>query len=134
VNRIKKVKLITHRFEGEQMRDGRNWKLTAPIVFMVNDVIHTIPAGFKTDLTTLIGEGKHTICAVIHDYLYWIGIYSRRESDIILLKCCKLRGTWKCRRGWIYAGLRLGGWAAWCNHRKQKHCLKNVLGGNNETI
>ncbi len=62
-----KISLYTAEFSGRQLPDGKNWIVEQPINFQVGDVVYTVPVGFQTDLTTLISEGRHTICAVIHD-------------------------------------------------------------------
>jgi len=89
-----------------------------------------IPIGFKTDLASipqifrsLIPQlGKHMRAAVAHDFIYSGSVrdWTRAEADRLFLDAmvaCKVPG-WK--RWLMYLGVRVGGWIAWRNARKEK--------------
>lgn len=88
-----------------------------------------IPRGFVTDYASvprffqrLIPQrGKYSPAAVIHDFLYWTGIYSRAESDkIAFLELSRRLGVGFLDRVILYLGVRIGGWVAWRMYRKSK--------------
>lgn len=66
----------------------------------------TVPKGYVTDFASVprypiifwaTGDTAHK-AAVIHDYLYQLGKYSRKVADDVLLEAMKLTGiaTWRC--------------------------------------
>ncbi len=87
-----------------------------------------VPIGFKTDLGSIPvilqnifpKDGLAMFGYILHDYLYFTGIYTRSESDDILEESMKTLGVSWWRRKSVRAGLRLGGWVAWNKHRNRK--------------
>lgn len=88
-----------------------------------------VPQGFRTDFASVprlalifsvLGDIAHQ-ASVIHDWLYYAGLYMRRESDLILLEAMKETGIATWRRYPIYWGVRMGGWKPWNDHRKANH-------------
>lgn len=92
----------------------------------------TVPIGFETDFASvprigwiyaLLGDIAHEP-AVIHDWLYYSAISSRKDSDDILLEAMtSIHIGW--RRYPIYWGVRLGGELAWNSHRKAGHSVND---------
>lgn len=90
----------------------------------------TVPVGFYTDFASVprfmpiayacLGDTAHEP-AVVHDWLYYAAITTREEADKILLEAMLAwkMPSWRCYP--IYWGVRLGGWAAWDQHRKDGH-------------
>lgn len=87
----------------------------------------TVPVGFKTDFASvprigiiyaMLGDTAHEP-AVVHDWLYYSGLISRKESDQVLLEAMAVIGLPAWRRWPIYWGVRMGGWYAWNDHRKK---------------
>lgn len=89
-----------------------------------------VPLGFYTDFASvprwmpimysLLGDTAHEP-AVIHDWLYYMGETTRENADDILLEAMKVKGMPMYRAYPIYWGVRVGGWAAWNQHRKDGH-------------
>lgn len=90
----------------------------------------TVPIGFYTDFASvprwmplmyaLVGDTAHAP-AVIHDWLYYSAfVPNRKDADLVLLEAMRVWGmsAWRCQT--IYWGVRLGGWAAWNNHRRNE--------------
>jgi hypothetical protein len=91
---------------------------------LVKEVI-TVPVGFHTDFASvprlgivyaLLGDRAHEP-AVVHDFLYYAGMTTRKMADDILLEAMGVMGLPFWQRWPIYAGVRVGGWAAWNAHR-----------------
>lgn len=86
----------------------------------------TVEIGFKTDLGSIPQllqgiipkDGKGSYPFIIHDKLYREGKYSRKICDEVLIEACKVTGVWWWRRVLIREGLRVGGWVAYNNYRK----------------
>lgn len=108
--------------------DGRNWRvvnLFRYISTMLGRII-TIPAGRVTDLAStprLVWNifppfGKYTGAAVVHDELYTTGEATREQADAVLLEAMETEGVGFFTRHTIYRAVRLFGWAAWNEHRK----------------
>jgi hypothetical protein len=95
-----------------------------------SDLAHytfTVPIGFFTDFSSVprflplvyacLGDTAHQP-AVLHDWLYYAALTSRRQADEILLEAMKTYEMSPWRYYPIYWGVRAGGWAAWDEHRK----------------
>lgn len=87
----------------------------------------TVPIGFYTDfasvprlglLYSLLGNYAHQP-AVIHDWLYYSALTTRKIADEILLEAMRDIGLSALKYWPIYWGVRLGGWHAWTDHRKK---------------
>lgn len=112
--------------------DGEDllFELLEPFRYWIDELhdgpVIELPAGFRTDFASiprlfwniLPPWGKYGKAAVIHDWLYKSGVFSRERSDEIFLEAMKLLGVSTAVRYIIYYGVRLGGWIAWSGHRK----------------
>jgi hypothetical protein len=92
-----------------------------------------VPVGFYTDFASvprlgviyaMLGDCAHEP-AVIHDWLYYTGLTDRETSDDILLEAMGVKGISRWKRYPIWWGVRLGGWVAWRDHRKQGHSIND---------
>lgn len=89
-----------------------------------DEIIH-VPEGFVTNFASvprifwpLIGPiDEHGKAAVIHDYCYSQGAYSKRRSDDIFLEAMEVLNVSKWKRFCIYWAVRLFGWFAWYRSR-----------------
>jgi hypothetical protein len=91
--------------------------------------IFTVPVGFYTDFASvprlgivyaLLGDRAHEP-AVIHDWLYYCAITTRKMADDILMEAMEVINLPWYQRYPILLGVRIGGWAAWNEHRKAGH-------------
>jgi hypothetical protein len=102
-------------------RDGSKYWRTAKELLYINDIGIRIkvPAGFQTDgasipriFWSIVGHplnGKHARAAVIHDFMYEAGIYSKENADNTFLEAMKADGVSKIRRTIIYYAVKLFG-------------------------
>lgn len=101
-------------------------RLQRDFVVRVHGRIIRVPAGFETNYAStpwLVWwicppDGLWTPAAVVHDYLYATGIVSRAEADLIFLILMRRLGVPKFQRRMMYRALRLFGWAAWNECRR----------------
>ena len=87
-----------------------------------------VPEDFLTDgasipkiFWSIIGGvlGRYGAAAVLHDFLYVEGIYTRRRSDKIFLEAMKvLKVSWWKRRAMYYA-VRGFAWGPWKRYHKK---------------
>jgi hypothetical protein len=84
-----------------------------------------VPEGFVTDFTSVpwgfwnieppLGQAGRA--AVVHDYLYQTkglgGRYSRAEADRIFREALGALGVSRCKRGLLWAAVRVGGRSGW---------------------
>lgn len=97
----------------------------------------TVPEGFVTDLasipwplwsTGLRPDGSYTFAAIVHDYLYWSQTTKRAEADSILKLAMRDLKVSPSVIETIYAGVRVGGQAAWnANAQLKKLDEKRIL-------
>lgn len=90
----------------------------------------TVPVGFYTDFASVprfmpivyncLGDTAHEP-AVVHDWLYYSALTTREVSDLVFLEAMRVWGMPSWRYWPIYWGVRLGGWFAWNQHRKDGH-------------
>lgn len=87
-----------------------------------------VPVGFVTDLTSiprvfwqvLRPEGRYTYAAVVHDYLYWEQVRSRKEADRILKIAMEDSKVDPKLINTVYLAVRAFGQAAWDNNARLK--------------
>lgn len=98
------------------------WRLTAPLCYRGRRDFFTVPVGFVTDfastpriLWTLFppSGGKYTKGSVLHDWLYFVKIIPRSDSDGVYRRVLREEKEPWWRRWLFWLGVRLGGWWAW---------------------
>lgn len=136
---------FTRPLDVRQIGENR-WKVLSPFIYWIGkegsgDFIF-IDKGFETDFSSVpwifqwlvpkYGGQNHG--SVLHDFLYRYQFYwttdtfgnvsrvkcSRKMADMIFLEANAVKKVFWTRRKLIYAGLRLGGWAAFKNPDKYK--------------
>jgi hypothetical protein len=89
----------------------------------------TVPPLFYTDFASvprlgiiyaLLGDRAHEP-AVVHDWLYFSAITTRKISDDVLMEAMQVMNLPWWQRYPIFWGVRIGGWHAWDQHRKDGH-------------
>lgn len=105
----------------------RRLTLTSPLLYDsdVLGVTIAVPTGFVTDLASiprglwniLPPIGRYDRAAVVHDYLYACGFTTRKQADDVLYEAMRVTQVGRVAAWTIYAGVRLGGGAAWARHR-----------------
>jgi hypothetical protein len=111
---------------------GKKWVVRKEFVYEIGsigsgDKIIT-PEGFITDLAStprVIWSifppfGIYLSATIIHDYLYWEQIYSRKETDDIFLEGMKVLQVSKFDRKTIYNSVRLFAGGSWKSNQKRK--------------
>lgn len=96
----------------------RTWELVEEFTVSIDEKTFKVPKGFLTDLASvprilwiLIPPfGKYTKAAVIHDYLCYKSIISRKEGDKVFYKIMIRDGTKKWKAKIMYLGVRLYSW------------------------
>ena len=91
-------------------------------------IVITVPVGFVSDGASIprfawpiIGSpltGKYRAAAIIHDYCYFMQMFSREISDKIFLEAMKVLKVSKWKRYIIYWAVRLFGCLAWGNRQR----------------
>jgi hypothetical protein len=87
--------------------------------------VFIVPAGFTTDLASvpriplafLLTGGTSSEAAVVHDYAYARAIVPRDVADQVFKEAAVVSGEPAWRATLMWAGVRLGGWMAWNDHR-----------------
>ena len=87
-----------------------------------------VPAGFLTDGATVPfplnaivpAWGRHGKAAVVHDYMYRSGDYSREFADYVFLEAMGVLGVPKWRKWLMYLAVRMFGWIVWNRLRKNE--------------
>ncbi len=106
------------------------FQLDATFEYYTEDGEDTIivPAGFISDgasipriFWTIIGSpwsGKYGRAAVIHDYLYYKQIFTRKKSDLIFLEGMKVLGVSWWKRHLMYRAVRMASWIPWNKYKE----------------
>lgn len=121
--------------------DGTNFMLVNPLFYEVKRTgqIITVPAGFVTDFASvpwyarwLISVlGKHSIPAIVHDYLYWEQRCTRDEADAILKEAMNEYGSsWRDQDA-VYYAVRYGAQSAWDENQtdRSRGYIRVLTGG-----
>lgn len=110
--------------------DGLRWKLEEPFEYHIGhensgEIVY-VPEGFITDFASipkifysLVGgpTGRYTRAAVVHDYLYVRGTYSRKRTDEIFYEAMTILKVSYWKRKAMYFAVRLGGRTPWRRYR-----------------
>ena len=92
-----------------------------------------VPAGFVSDGASvpkvlwpfgLTPYGTHGRAAVVHDYLYWSQVCSRKQADNIMLIAMKESGVNRLTQFILSAGVKLFGGPAWNENKRDRQ--KNI--------
>jgi len=119
--------------------DGEKWKITNPSgkkQFGFNSSKHKkiIPKnGFVTDYASIpsffhavlppTGRGnkrRYGKSAVIHDWLYYTGQLTKKESDKVFLDCLNNSEVYSIVRIIMYQAVKFFGYFAWKRHRMRE--------------
>ena len=112
----------------EDLPDGRHRRLIEDWIVVVHGQPTLIPAGFITDCASvprglwniLPPFGKYTKAAVLHDWLYQFGTFTRAEADWIFYEAMGTLGVSWWKQGVMYAGVRVGAWSAWNQYQTKR--------------
>lgn len=120
-------------------KDGNVFVLTDELIYRIEKTgeIITVPAGFVTDFASVPWYaqsvisvlGKHSVPAVVHDFLYWEQRCPREQADDILAEAMKeYQSSWY-QISAVYWSVRSGAGAAWSeNTEDRKKGLPRVIG------
>lgn len=108
---------------------GHFWTILQPLIYESDlaQKVFIVPEGTVTDFASvpriplaflLAGDEAHE-AAVVHDYLYSKGIVTRSMADAIFREAMGAMGEPAWRSALMWAGVRMGGWIAWNEHRTQ---------------
>jgi hypothetical protein len=104
---------------------GKRFLLVDPMTCVVDGQIITVPEGFDTDFASIpafawpVAEklGRYNRAAILHDYLYKDGRFSRKMADQVFLAGMKYLGVPAWRRRLMYWAVRAAGWHSWDGYR-----------------
>lgn len=115
---------FTTNFKGELI--GKNlWKNLEQFEYHVGDYpseeIITVPVDYVTDFASvprlfwsiISPIDRHAKAAVIHDYLYDKGCYTRKRSDEIFLEGLNVLDIKPWKKHCLFYGVRLFSWYRW---------------------
>lgn len=123
---------FTTPFRGELIGNNK-WSVIEPFEYHVgcypSEEIITVPIGFQTDFASvprlfwmfISPIDKHGKAAVVHDYLYYTGIYSKAKADLIFKEGMEVLNVNPVRVWLMYNTVKCFGWFAWWNHRRKGH-------------
>lgn len=109
-------------------KSGGVWTILQPLIYEsdVAQKVFIVPEGFVTDFASvpriplaflLTGDSAHE-AAVVHDWLYRKDIVTRSVADAVFAEAAKISGEAGWKSWLMWAGVRLGGWVAWNDHRE----------------
>ena len=104
-------------FELKNASGDQLWILEAPLEYVSTLANVTVPKGFITDFASVprlpfvydVLANMAQRAAVVHDYLYSMGVVPRAIADKVLLEAMKISGVSWAKRNAIYLGVRIGG-------------------------
>lgn len=108
--------------------DGRNLVLLNELRYEIpnSEKVIVVPAGFVTDLTSTPAlltpivptMGRHTVAAIVHDYLYWDQRCGKEKADRLFQIAMD---EYEAKRAWLAEkGVQLGGMPSWEQNNSDK--------------
>ena len=107
---------------------GRLWEVEKDFTYVIGKKNFVkVPKGFITDLASIPRvfwsifppDGNYTQAAVLHDYLYQMNLFIRKECDGIFLQAMKILKVPLWKRSVMYSALRMFGWICWEKRRDE---------------
>ena len=105
-----------------------------PYDYRIGSTSHTIsiPQGFVTDYASipwavrglLPKQSRYSRAAVIHDYLYWSQICTKKQADNIMMISMKELGVSRWKRKAIYTAVDRAGGSAWVANAAERQAGK----------
>jgi hypothetical protein len=100
---------------------GNTWRLLYPLTYEGNFDTFEVPKDFRTDFASvprifwniIPPTGGYTKAAVLHDYLYYTKMVSRKDADGIFRRIMHEYGVGGLKRRTMYWAVRAFGWLAW---------------------
>ena len=121
-----KNNLVVEFLRGE---DADKIRLICHLFYVYGEEKIIVPAGFVSDGASIprffwriIGSpfrGMYRDAAIVHDWLYFSGKYTRLETDRIFKQAMKELGVSAWRRGAMYRAVRIGGANSWQRYRNK---------------
>lgn len=123
---------FTTKLTVNHLDDGISWEVAKPFIYRIGSPISKeliiVSKGFITDFASipkifwsiLHPTGKYGKAAVLHDFLYKTGIFSREKSDKIFLEAMGVLKVGWFVKHLIYGFVRLFGQKRWDKCRKDK--------------
>jgi hypothetical protein len=109
----------------EHMRGKRSvpgeWVVYSRLVYDRGHEQIIVPRGFITDLASipklfrglLDVNDSHRKAAVLHDFLYCLQGFTRKQCDDMFLEAMTSIGVPRYKRHLMYVAVRAGGWLIW---------------------
>ena len=128
---------FTTELKVKPLPNGKHWELLEEFDYYLGSLESgmyiKVPKGFVTDFASVPRIfwwlfppwGKYGKAAVVHDYLYYMKIFSRVVSDAIFLEAMKVLKVPLWKRLIIYLAVRLGGWLSWLVKKKDEGEAEN---------
>jgi hypothetical protein len=110
--------------------DSNDFAVTVNYAYVIGstDKAIVVPQGFVTDFASipwglrwlLAKQGRYSRAALVHDYLYWSQICTKKQADNILMIAMKESHVVGWQRFFIYEGVSLAGGGAWSEDRAER--------------
>ena len=120
------------RLTWRPLADGRAWVLTDVLRYLSSrGLVVRVPAGFVTDFASvprplwwwIPAWGRHGFAAVLHDWLYYCQVTSRRMADDLFREAMAELGVGRAKRTLMWLAVRGPGWFAWAANRRRTERL-----------
>lgn len=115
------------------LEDGKTWALMQELRYVYGNEPEAqrsivVSTGFLTDFASvpwfvqwvIPKWGKYGNPAVIHDWLYWTQVTTRKEADDIFLDAMNVTGVGCLRKYAIYFAVRFCGCWAWLRNEEDR--------------
>lgn len=117
--------------------DAGLWTLTQPLRYQGNVDLFTVPPGFETNYASVprafwfivSPTGRHSLPAVLHDYLYCAGLTTRADADGLFRRTMREAGVSYAVRWSMYYAVRTFGkkyWGETASRRSRAQKIRNM--------
>ena len=120
--------------EDEPLSVTRRWDglrvLNRDLTIKINDKVFVVKEGFETDLSSypffsrvLVRFDRVDVAGVVHDWIYYHGLTSRKEADLIWRQVAMAGDNGaNSFQAWVsWLGLRIFGGFAWKEHENRRN-------------
>jgi len=123
------MNLFIDQLEVRLFPDGRQREVLRPLRYQRGDEVLEVPQGFITDYASvpkifwniIPPSGRYARAAVLHDWLYKVGMFSRLECDQIFKEAMKALDVAPWKRQVMFYAVRAGGWKPYNLYKKERN-------------